>query len=163
MIEINYNKIEKMEREEVIIKKVVQAVLEEEKIIHELYINITLTNNEEIHIINKQYRNVDRPTDVLSFPMYEREEIPMLRKKDNIFAEEILGDIIISIPKVKEQAEEYGHSFERELAYLTTHGMLHLLGYDHERGGIEKRHMREREEIVLDLLGFSNAVSYIND
>ena len=86
MIEINYNKIEKMDREEVIIKKVVQAVLEEEKIVHDLYINITLTNNEEIHVINKQYRDVDRPTDVLSFPMYEREEISALRKKDNIFA-----------------------------------------------------------------------------
>ena len=154
MIEINYNKIEKMEREEVIIKKVVQAVLEEEKIVHELYINITLTNNEEIHIINKQYRDVDRPTDVLSFPMYEREEIPELRKKDNIFAEEILGDIIISIPKVKEQAEEYGHSFERELAYLTTHGMLHLLGYDHMIDE-EKEQMRKREEEILEKLNIT--------
>ncbi|MBR4110462.1 MAG: rRNA maturation RNase YbeY [Clostridia bacterium] len=154
MIEINYNKIEKMDREEVMIKKVVQAVLEEEKIVHELYINITLTNNEEIHIINKQYRDVDRPTDVLSFPMYEREEIPMLRKKDNIFAEEILGDIIISIPKVKEQAEEYGHSFERELAYLTTHGMLHLLGYDHMIDE-EKEQMRKREEEILEKLNIT--------
>ena len=154
MIEINYNKIEKMEREEVIIKKVVQAVLEEEKIVHELYINITLTNNEEIHIINKQYRDVDRPTDVLSFPMYERDEIPELRKKDNIFAEEILGDIIISIPKVKEQAEEYGHSFERELAYLTTHGMLHLLGYDHMIDE-EKEQMRKREEEILEKLNIT--------
>ena len=154
MIEINYNKIEKMEREEVIIKKVVQAVLEEEKIVHELYINITLTNNEEIHIINKQYRDVDRPTDVLSFPMYEREEIQELRKKDNIFAEEILGDIIISIPKVKEQAEEYGHSFERELAYLTTHGMLHLLGYDHMIDE-EKEQMRKREEEILEKLNIT--------
>lgn len=154
MIEINYNKIEKMEREEVIIKKVVQAVLEEEKIVHELYINITLTNNEEIHIINKQYRDVDRPTDVLSFPMYERDEITELRKKDNIFAEEILGDIIISIPKVKEQAEEYGHSFERELAYLTTHGMLHLLGYDHMIDE-EKEQMRKREEEILEKLNIT--------
>lgn len=154
MIEINYNKIEEMEREEVIIKRVVQAVLEEEKIVHELYINITLTNNEEIHIINKQYRDVDRPTDVLSFPMYERNEIPELRKKDNIFAEEILGDIIISIPKVREQAEEYGHSFERELAYLTTHGMLHLLGYDHMIDE-EKEQMRKREEEILEKLNIT--------
>ena len=154
MIEINYNKIEKMDREEVIIKKVVQAVLEEEKIVHDLYINITLTNNEEIHVINKQYRDVDRPTDVLSFPMYEREEISALRKKDNIFAEEILGDIIISIPKVREQAEEYGHSFERELAYLTTHGMLHLLGYDHMIDE-EKEQMRKREEEILEKLNIT--------
>ena len=137
-----------------IIKKVVQAVLEEEKIVHDLYINITLTNNEEIHVINKQYRDVDRPTDVLSFPMYEREEISALRKKDNIFAEEILGDIIISIPKVREQAEEYGHSFERELAYLTTHGMLHLLGYDHMIDE-EKEQMRKREEEILEKLNIT--------
>lgn len=151
MVEINYNNIETMEREEVIIKKVVQAVLEEEKIIHELYINITLTNNEEIHKINKQYRQVDRPTDVLSFPMYEREEIPLLREKQKINAEEILGDIIISIHKVKEQSEEYGHSFERELAYLTTHGMLHLLGYDHMIEE-EKEQMRSKEEKILEKL-----------
>lgn len=151
MVEINYNNIEKMDREEVMLKEVVQAVLNEEGIVHDLYINITLTNNEEIHIINKQYRNVDRPTDVLSFPMYEREEIPELRRKDNIFAEEILGDIIISIPKVKEQAEEYGHSFERELAYLTTHGMLHLLGYDHMIDE-EKEQMRKKEEKILEKL-----------
>lgn len=151
MVEINYNNIEKMDREEVMLKEVVQAVLDEEEIVHDLYINITLTNNEEIHIINKQYRNVDRPTDVLSFPMYEREEIPELRRNDNIFAEEILGDIIISIPKVKEQAEEYGHSFERELAYLTTHGMLHLLGYDHMIDE-EKEQMRNKEEKILEKL-----------
>lgn len=151
MVEINYNNIETMEMEEVIIKKVVQAVLEEERIIHELYVYITLTNNEEIHKINKQYRQVDRPTDVLSFPMYEREEIPMLREKQKINTEEILGDIIISIPKVKEQAEEYGHSFERELAYLTTHGMLHLLGYDHMIEE-EKEQMRSKEEKVLEKL-----------
>lgn len=151
MVEINYNNIEKMDKEEVMLKKVVQAVLDEEKIVHDLYINITLTNNEEIHIINKQYRNVDRPTDVLSFPMYERDEIPELRRKNNMFAEEILGDIIISIPKVKEQSEEYGHSFERELAYLTTHGMLHLLGYDHMIDE-EKEQMRAKEEKILERL-----------
>lgn len=151
MIEIEYNNIEKLENEEVLLKKVVQAVLEEEEIVHDLYISITLTNNEEIHKINKQYRDVDRPTDVLSFPMYEREEIPALKKDDNIFEEEILGDIIISIPKVKEQAEEYGHSFERELAYLTTHGMLHLLGYDHMIDE-EKEQMRAKEEKILEKL-----------
>ncbi len=151
MVEIDYNNIEKLENEEVLLKKVVQAVLEEEEIVHDLYISITLTNNEEIHKINKQYRDVDRPTDVLSFPMYEREEIPALKREDNIFEEEILGDIIISIPKVKEQSEEYGHSFERELAYLTTHGMLHLLGYDHMIDE-EKEQMRAKEEKILEKL-----------
>lgn len=150
MIEISYNQIEE-EANEDLLRKVVQTVLELEGIKHDLDVYITLTNNEEIHKINQEYRAVDRPTDVLSFPMYEREEIKDLReeKKDEI--EEILGDIIISIPKTKEQAEEYGHSYERELAYLTTHGMLHLLGYDHMIEE-EKAVMRAHEEAVLEKL-----------
>ncbi len=150
MIEISYNQIKEKVNEE-LLRKVVQTVLTLEGIRHEVDVYITLTNNEEIHKINREYRAVDRPTDVLSFPMYEREEIEKLReeKKDEI--EEILGDIIISIPKTKEQAEEYGHSYERELAYLTTHGMLHLLGYDHMIEE-EKAVMREHEEAVLEKL-----------
>ena len=151
MVEISYNDVDCEANEEEIIKKVVKTVLKTENIKHELNIYVTLTNNDEIHKINKEYRNVDRPTDVLSFPMYEREEISKLReeKKDDI--EEILGDIIISIPKVKEQAEEYGHSYERELAYLTTHGMLHLLGFDHIIED-ERKVMREHEDKVLNEL-----------
>ena len=148
MIEISYNQIEKQSNEEEIIQSVVETVLKLEKIKHDVSIYITLTNNEEIHKINKEYRDVDRPTDVLSFPMYEREEIAKLREEKMDEIEEILGDIIISIPKIKEQAEEYGHSYERELAYLTTHGMLHLLGYDHLIDE-EKVVMREHEEAVL--------------
>lgn len=151
MVEISYNGIEKESNEEEIINKVVTTVLELEGIKHDLDIYITLTNNEEIHKINKEHRNVDRPTDVLSFPMYEREEISQLREEKKNDMEEILGDIIISIPKIKEQAEEYGHSYERELAYLTTHGMLHLLGYDHMIDE-EKVVMREHEEKVLEKL-----------
>ena len=151
MVEISYNGIEKESNEEEIINKVVATVLELEGIKHDLDIYITLTNNEEIHKINKEHRNVDRPTDVLSFPMYERDEIPQLREEKKNDMEEILGDIIISIPKIKEQAEEYGHSYERELAYLTTHGMLHLLGYDHMIDE-EKVVMREHEEKVLEKL-----------
>lgn len=148
MIEISYNQIEKQSNEEEIIQSVVKTVLKLEKIKHDVNVYITLTNNEEIHKINKEYRDVDRPTDVLSFPMYEREEIEKLREEKVDEIEEMLGDIIISIPKIKEQAEEYGHSYERELAYLTTHGMLHLLGYDHIIEE-EKVVMREHEEAVL--------------
>lgn len=151
MIEISYNGVEAESNEEEIIKNVVKTVLEQEGIKHELDVYITLTNNEEIHKINKEYRNVDRPTDVLSFPMFERNEIDNLRTNKITDTEEILGDIIISIPKVKEQAEEYGHSYERELAYLTTHGMLHLLGYDHMIEE-EKDVMREHEEKALEKL-----------
>lgn len=154
MIEINYNNIDELPKEEKIIKSVVEKVLVEEKVVTDVDVYITLTNNEEIHKINLEYRNVDRPTDVLSFPMYERDEIADLKNDTQDEIEKILGDIIVSIEKVKEQAEEYGHSFERELAYLITHGMLHLLGYDHIEED-EKSVMRGREEEILAMLNFS--------
>ena len=154
MVEINYNSIAELPEEEELIKKVVCTVLEYEEVSTEFDVYITLTNNDEIHKINKEYREVDRPTDVLSFPMYEREEIENLKHLVSDEIEKILGDIIISIEKIKEQAEEYGHSFERELAYLVTHGMLHLLGYDHMIED-EKNIMRKREEGVLEILGIS--------
>lgn len=150
LIEIDYDDIKKLPNEEKLIKKVIETVLKEEDIIQELEIYVTLTNNESIHKTNLEQRNVDRPTDVLSFPMFEREEIHFL-KENNKQEPTILGDIIVSIEKVKEQAEEYGHSFERELAYLVTHGMLHLLGYDHMIED-EKAQMRKREEEILGLL-----------
>lgn len=154
MIEVNYNAISELPNEEKLIKEVVSRVLEEEKVLPEIDVYITLTNNEEIHKINKEYRDVDRPTDVLSFPMYERDEIADLKNDTDDEIEKILGDIIVSIEKVREQAEEYGHSFERELAYLVTHGMLHLLGYDHMIEE-EKAVMRKREEEILETLNIT--------
>ena len=154
MIEVNYNAISELPNEEKLIKEVVSRVLEEEKVLPEVDVYITLTNNEEIHKINKEYRDVDRPTDVLSFPMYERDEIEGLKNDTDDEIEKILGDIIVSIEKVREQAEEYGHSFERELAYLVTHGMLHLLGYDHMIEE-EKAVMRKREEEILETLNIT--------
>ena len=115
---------------------------------------VKFTTNEEIRKINNEFRNIDKPTDVLSFPMYEREDIAALKEDTQDEIEKILGDIIVSIEKVKEQANEYGHSFERELSYLVTHGMLHLLGYDHIIEE-EKSVMREREEEILAMLNFS--------
>jgi len=151
VVEIEVVDVETKENEKEIINKVVLTVLRLEQIKHDIDVYVMLTNNEEIHRINKEQRDVDRPTDVLSFPMFERDEIPSLKeeKKDDI--PEILGDIVISIPKVIEQANEYGHSYERELAYLTTHGMLHLLGYDHMIEE-EKKIMREHEEKVMNEL-----------
>ena len=154
MIEVNYNAISELPNEEKLIKEVVSRVLEEEKVLPEVDVYITLTNNEEIHKINKEYRDVDRPTDVLSFPMYERDEIADLKNDTDDEIEKILGDIIVSVEKVREQAEEYGHSFERELAYLVTHGMLHLLGYDHMIEE-EKAVMRKREEEILETLNIT--------
>ena len=98
-----------------------------------------LTTNEVIHQINKDYRNMDRPTDVISFAYNETE---------NVGPVEIVGDIIISIDKVREQAKEFGHTDKREFYYLLTHGMLHILGYDHIIED-EKKVMREKEERYL--------------
>ncbi|MFG5921661.1 rRNA maturation RNase YbeY [Sneathia vaginalis] len=104
------------------------------------YVSFMLTNNEVIHKINKEYRGVDRPTDVISFAYNETE---------NVGPVEVVGDIIISIDKVREQAKEYGHSDKREFFYLLTHGMLHILGYDHIKDD-ERKIMREKEERYLD-------------
>ena len=90
-------------------------------------VSVTLTNNEYIHTLNKEYRGIDRPTDVLSFALNESEEPEMVDGP----AVNVLGDLIISVERAEEQAADYGHSLRREVAFLTVHGMLHLLGYDH--------------------------------
>lgn len=132
-------------------EKVIRQAFLEEKIENiNLYINVIFTNPENIKSINKQYRNIDKETDVLSFPMFEKEEIEVMKEKGNDI-EEVLGDIIVSIERVKEQAREYGHSFERELSYMLIHGFYHLMGYDHMEEN-DKIKMREKEEVVLNKL-----------
>ena len=119
--------------------KVINYCMESQNFPYEAEINLTLTDNEGIHIIIKEYRQIDRPTDVLSFPMlsYEKAgDFSFLSEENECdfnpdTGEVILGDIIISVDKVKEQAGEYGHSESREFAFLITHSMLHLFGYDH--------------------------------
>ena len=117
-----------------------------------MYLSIILTTPEHIHEINNEYRDVDRATDVLSFPIFEKEEIDEKIKNQNFEHEDVLGDIIISIEQVEEQAKEYGHSFEREFAYMIVHGFYHLMGYDHIKEE-DKIIMREKEEKVLSKLG----------
>lgn len=152
MYELEYLDIEENERYEKIIKKVIEKCFKEEKIENsKLYVSITLTNPENIHQINKEYRDVDRETDVLSFPMFEKSELDEKIKKQEFEHEDILGDIVISIDRVKEQAEEYGHSFEREFAYMLVHGFYHLMGYDHIKEE-DKIIMRPKEEKVLNEL-----------
>lgn len=112
-----------------------------------LYVNIVLTNPENIRKMNKEYRNIDKETDVLSFPMFEKHELDE-RKISN---EDILGDIVISIERVSQQAKEYGHSFERELSYMAVHGFYHLMGYDHIKEE-DKTIMRQKEEAILKKL-----------
>ena len=115
-------------------------------------ISITLTTPENIRKLNKQYRNMDKETDVLSFPMFEKYEIDeIVQNKEKQPVKETIGDIVISIQKVEEQAKEYGHSFERELSYMLVHGFYHLMGYDHIEEE-DKKKMRPKEEKILDKL-----------
>ena len=111
-------------------------------------VSITFTDNEHIHEINRDYRNVDRPTDVISFALNEGDE-PEIEGGAPV---NVLGDIIISVEKAVEQAGDYGHSVEREVAFLTVHGMLHLLGYDHIEED-DRKEMRREEDFVMEKLG----------
>lgn len=153
MYQLEYLDLEENQKYDEIIKKVVKQCFKEENMENsKLYISITLTNPEHIHEINKQYRNVDRATDVLSFPMFEKEEIDNKIAQKDFEHEDVLGDIVISIEQVEKQAKEYGHSFEREFAYMLVHGFYHLMGYDHIKEE-DKVIMRPKEEKVLEKLG----------
>ena len=155
MYEITYSGIEENKEYEETIKKVIEKCFKEEKIENsKLIITITLTNPETIKKINKQYRNVDIQTDVLSFPMFEKEELENKIKNKQYNHEDVLGDIIISIERVKKQAKEYGHSFERELSYMVVHGFYHLMGYDHIKEE-DKKQMRKEEDKILEELGIT--------
>ena len=158
--EIVLNGVDEKDSNEVLIEKVIDKCFEIENLDEKkLYVSITLTIPEEIRKINKKYRNIDKVTDVLSFPIFEKEDIENFRKKSSKsstgeFIQEVLGDIIISIPRVEKQAEEYGHSFERELSYMLVHGFYHLMGYDHIEEQ-DKELMREKEEKVLKSLAIN--------
>lgn len=134
------------------VQKVVNEVLEYEENKENYEVSISFVNDEEIQDLNNEYRGINNPTDVLSFPMMEFEEEDENTDTDEQFEyieEELpLGDIVISMDRTKAQAEEYGHSFERELSFLLVHGMLHLLGYDHEEEKDEKIMMKIQEEIL---------------
>lgn len=148
LLEIEYLDIPEDEDKKEKIEEVLKQCYKEENINPKyLYVNIILTNPENIKKLNKEYRNIDKETDVLSFPMFEKEELENFESN----CQEVLGDIVISIDRVKEQAIEYGHSFERELAYMVVHGFYHLMGYDHMEEE-EKKEMRAKEEIVLKAL-----------
>lgn len=152
MYEITYLDLEENKEYEEIIAKVVETCFKEEKLLDsKLILTITLTTPEHIKEINKEYRNIDRATDVLSFPMFEKDELQQKIEKNDFLCEDVLGDIVISIEQVKKQAEEYGHSFARELSYMVVHGFYHLMGYDHIEEE-DKKIMRPKEENVLEKL-----------
>ena len=147
--EIEYKDLEENVSYNELINKVIGKCFEVENLNDtNLYVSIILTIPSNIRKINREYRDIDKETDVLSFPMFEKDEI------GTITEEEALGDIIISVERVKEQAEEYGHSFERELAYMLVHGFYHLMGEDHIEDA-DKVIMRAKEENVLDKLNIT--------
>ncbi|MDM8202458.1 MULTISPECIES: rRNA maturation RNase YbeY [Allofournierella] len=143
----------------ILIRRSCNAVLEYEKFEGPAEISVTFVDNAAIQELNAQYRGKDMPTDVLSFPLGENG----VYDKNEDTGASLLGDIVISMEKAMEQAELYGHALQREVAFLTVHSMLHLLGYDHEAGGLEAVRMREKEEAVLIQLGLPRTVSYTTD
>lgn len=134
-----------------LIRKSCIATLKLEEFADSAEVNVTIVSDEMIKEMNKQFRNIDSSTDVLSFPLGENGEYDTNPET----GAKMLGDIVISIEHALAQAKLYGHGLEREVAFLTVHSMLHLLGYDHEKGGLERAMMREKEEQVLDALGLA--------
>lgn len=143
----------------ILIRRSCHAVLEFEKFEESAEISVTFVDNEQIAELNAQYRNKSQPTDVLSFPLGENNVYDRNPETGAV----LLGDIVISLERAVEQAKLYGHSLQREVAFLTVHSMFHLLGYDHEGGGLEAVRMREKEEAALIQLGLPRTVSYSAD
>ena len=130
-----------------LLRRAVAETLRYEGVESDCEVSVTFTDNEGIHALNKEYRNIDRPTDVLSFPQIDYES--------GESAEGALGDIVLSLERADEQAKEFGHSFERECAFLCVHSVLHLLGYDHELSEEDDADMRKRQRDIMDVMGLS--------
>ena len=143
--------VEEEKNIESLINTVVKKALEMQNVTADVELSVVITDNDNIQKINKEFRNKDMPTDVLSFPGYEPEDIDVVKNAEELM---VIGDIIISKEKVIEQAKEYENTFEREFAYLLVHGVLHLLGYDHMEED-EKAVMRKNEEMILAELNLS--------
>ena len=135
-----------------LVKRAAERALEAEGVKEKCALSVTFTDDEGIREINREYRNVDRHTDVLSFPMNELEPgafDPGICERDPETGNILLGDMVVSIPRCAEQGEEFGHGFEREVKYLAVHSTLHLLGYDHMDEGAMKKQMRQREKEIM--------------
>ena len=141
-----------------LVRRCCNAVLQLEKFEGPAEISVTFTDNKGIKELNKQYRNKDIETDVLSFPMGENG----VYDTDMETGAKILGDVVISMEKARDQAELFGHSLQREVGYLSAHSFLQLLGYDHMEN-LEKVRMREKEELIMEQLGLPASSSYIVD
>ncbi len=142
-----------------LVRRCCHAVLVQENFEGSAEISVTFVDDARIQELNKQHRNIDKATDVLSFPLGENGVYDINPET----GAKMLGDIVISMERAVAQAEEYVHPLQREVAFLTVHSMLHLLGYDHVNGGLEAVHMREKEEAVLTQLGLKRNGSYYFD
>ncbi len=145
-LQIYFENVQETERVtyalKMLVRRAILATLEYEKKDGHSEVSVTFTDNEGIRAINREYREIDAPTDVLSFPLFEETE-----------GTRMLGDIVLSLEKCRAQAEEFGHSFERECAFLTVHSTLHLLGYDHVNGEEEEKDMRARQTAIVEKMG----------
>lgn len=142
-----------------LVRRCCTAVLVNENFNGSAEISVSFVNDERMRELNLKHRNIDESTDVLSFPL----GMDGVYDINNDTGAQMLGDIVISVPRAVEQANRFGHSLQREIGYLTVHSMLHLLGYDHEPGGLELVRMREKEETVLTQLGLKRSSSYYMD
>ena len=148
LTEINFLDVDETKEYDKIVGQVIKKCFEEENLLDKnLYVNIVLTTPQNIKNLNKEHRGIDKETDVLSFPMFDASEIENI----NTDAEDVLGDVVISLEQIKKQAEEYGHTVERELAYMLVHSFYHLMGYDHMEEE-DKKVMRQKEENILEKL-----------
>ena len=138
-------------RMKMLIRRAVEETLAYEQVEDDCEVSVTLCDNQEIRELNQRFRNIDRATDVLSFPLFDDDGM-------DAHVEELdcmLGDIVLSLERARGQAEEFGHSFEREVAFLTVHSTLHLLGYDHETSPEEEADMRRRQSEITDKMGLA--------
>lgn len=143
----------------ILIRRSCNAVLKYEQFEQSAEVSVTFVDNAEIAKLNEQYRDKPQATDVLSFPLSDDGVYDV----NNETGAAMLGDVVISLERAVEQAELYGHTLQREVAFLTVHSMFHLLGYDHEAGGLEAVRMREKEEAALIQLGLPRTASYTPD
>lgn len=153
-VKVNISNIQKTKipvGTKLLVRKACIATLVEENFSDNAEVDVTLVNDEQIKEYNCEYRNIDKSTDVLSFPLGENGKYDTNPETNN----KMLGDIVISVDHAFSQGELYGHGLRREIAYLTVHSMLHLLGYDHVDEGVEKAKMREKEEVILSKLGLA--------
>ena len=140
-----------------LIRRCCHAVLELENFEGSAEVDVSIVDNAQIQEINREHRRMDTITDVLSFPLGENGHYDTNPET----GAKMLGDVVLSMERAMEQAEQYGHSLQREVGYLTVHSILHLLGYDHVDGGLEAVRMREREEAVMSSVGLPRGESYV--